>query len=304
MNKPLLDATSSGTVDFGDWKTWYRITGDIHSGLAPIVTAHGGPGGTHDYLLTMADLSQTGRAVIHYDQLGNGNSTHLRDKGADFWTVELFLDELENLLQQLGIADAYHFIGQSWGGMLGAEHGIRQPRGLRSLTISDSPASMPLWLAAAAKLRADLPADVQGTLLRHEAAGTTDSPEYLAAMDVFYDRHVCRIVPRPPELARTFAAIADDPTVYGTMNGPSEFHVIGTLKDWTVVDRVNRIQAPTLLISGHYDEAAPSTIEPFAERIPDVRWHIFADSSHVPHIEERDAYMALVQRFIDDHDRP
>jgi L-proline amide hydrolase len=304
MNKPLLDATSSGTVDFGDWKTWYRITGDIHSGLAPIVTAHGGPGGTHDYLLTMADLSQTGRAVIHYDQLGNGKSTHLRDKGADFWTVELFLDELENLLQQLGIADAYHFIGQSWGGMLGAEHGIRQPRGLRSLTISDSPASMPLWLAAAAKLRADLPADVQGTLLRHEAAGTTDSPEYLAAMDVFYDRHVCRIVPRPPELARTFAAIADDPTVYGTMNGPSEFHVIGTLKDWTVVDRVHLIQAPTLLISGHYDEAAPSTIEPFAERIPDVRWHIFADSSHVPHIEERDAYMALVQRFIDDHDRP
>ena len=187
--------------------------------------------------------------------------------------------------------------------MLGAEHAIRQPRGLRSLVISDSPASMPLWLAAAAELRAELPPDVQETLLRHEAAGTTDSPEYLAAMDVFYDRHVCRIVPRPAELARTFAAIADDPTVYGTMNGPSEFHVIGTLKDWSVVDRVHRIQAPTLLISGRYDEAAPSTVQPFADAIPDVRWHIFENSSHVPHIEERDAYMALVQEFIDAHDR-
>ena len=49
-------------------------------------------------------------------------------------------------------------------------------------------------------------------------------------MDVFYARHVCRIVPHPAELARTFAAIAEDPTVYYTMNGPSEFHVIGTLK--------------------------------------------------------------------------
>jgi L-proline amide hydrolase len=99
-----------------------------------------------------------------------------------------------------------------------------------------------------------------------------------------------------------FAAIAEDPTVYFTMNGPSEFHVIGTLKTWSVVDRVNRIQAPTLLISGRYDEAAPSTVQPFADAIRDVRWHIFEESSHVPHIEERDAYMALVQQFIDEHD--
>ena len=299
---PPLEASAEGAVDFRGWKTWYRITGDLASGRAPLVTAHGGPGGTHDYLLTMADISRSGRPVIHYDQLGNGRSTHLRDKGADFWTVDLFLDELENLLEQLGISDNYHLLGQSWGGMLGAEHAIRQPRGLRSLVISDSPASMPLWLAAAAELRAQLPPDVQETLTRHEAAATTDSAEYLAAMDVFYARHVCRIVPHPAELARTFAAIAEDPTVYHTMNGPSEFHVIGTLKTWSVVDEVNRIQVPTLLISGGHDEAAPSTVQPFADGIPDVRWHIFEQSSHVPHIEERNAYMALVQDFIDARD--
>jgi L-proline amide hydrolase len=59
---------------------------------------------------------------------------------------------------------------------------------------------------------------------------------------------------------------------------------------------------PTLLISGGHDEAAPSTVRPFADAIPDVRWHIFEQSSHVPHIEERSAYMALVQDFIDAHD--
>jgi L-proline amide hydrolase len=59
-----------------------------------------------------------------------------------------------------------------------------------------------------------LPPDVQETLTRHEAATTTDSAEYVAAMDAFYARHVCRIVPHPAELARTFAAIAEDPTVY------------------------------------------------------------------------------------------
>jgi len=301
--EPLLDATTSGTVDFGEWQTWFRITGDLRSGTPPLVAAHGGPGGTHDYLLTMADLSRSGRPVVHYDQLGNGHSTHLRDRGADFWTVDLFLDELDNLLDKLGIARAYHLLGQSWGGMLAAEHAVRRPTGLKSLIISNSPASMPLWLDAAASLRAQLPAGVQATLTRHEEAGTTESPEYTTAMEVFYDRHVCRVLPRPAELARTFAAIADDPTVYHTMNGPSEFHVIGTLKTWSVIDRVHRIAAPTLLISGKYDEAAPSVVQPFADRIPDVRWHVFEHSSHVPHIEERHAYMELVQQFIDEHDR-
>ena len=72
----------------------------------------------------MADLSRSGRPVVHHDQLGNGNSTHLARSGADFWTVDLFLDELDNLLDKLGIASAYHLLGQSWGGMLAAEHAV------------------------------------------------------------------------------------------------------------------------------------------------------------------------------------
>jgi pimeloyl-ACP methyl ester carboxylesterase len=67
---PLLDATTNGTVDFGEWQTWFRITGGLGSGTPPMVVAHGGPGGTHDYLLTIADLSRLGCPVVHYDQLG------------------------------------------------------------------------------------------------------------------------------------------------------------------------------------------------------------------------------------------
>jgi L-proline amide hydrolase len=298
----IPEPSRTGTVGFGDWHTWYRITGELGTGRTPLVVLHGGPGAAHDYTLRIAGLAAQGRPVVHYDQLGIGNSSHLPERGADFWTVQLFLDELDNLLAALDLDGGYHLLGHSWGGMLAAEHAVRRPTGLRGLVISDSPASIPLWVAEANRLRELLPADVQQTLTKHEEAGTTDDPEYAAAVRVFYDRHVCRVVPNPPEVAATFAAIEADPTVYHTMNGPSEFHVIGTLRDWTIVDRVDRIAVPTLLVSGRHDEATEATVAPFAAGIPDVRWEIFADSSHMPHVEETEAYLRLVGAFLDRND--
>ena len=222
-------------------------------------------------------------------------------KGADFWQVPLLVDELDNLLRHLGLPQGYHMLGQSWGGMLGAEHAVTQPEGLRSLVIADSPASMALWLQEANKLRALLPPDVQATLLRHEADGTTDSEAYQSAVRVFYDRHVCRIA-WPPELEASFAALGEDPTVYYTMNGPSEFHCIGTIKDWSIIDRLHRVRAPTLLISGRHDEATPAVVQPYADLIADVRWTIFEESSHMPHIEETERFLAVVRAFLADHD--
>jgi len=298
----IPEASRSGTVPFGEWETWYRVTGDLGSGVTPLVVAHGGPGCSHDYVLAIAALAETGRPVIHYDQIGGGRSTHLPERGADFWTVDLFLSEMDNLLDALGVKDRYHLLGQSWGGMLGSEHAIRRPAGLASLVISNSPASIPLWVAGASRLRSQLPDEVREALDRHEAAGTIEDPEYLSATQVFYDRHVCRVVPNPPEVVATFELLTKDPTVYHTMNGPNEFFCIGTLKTWSVVDRVKDIVAPTLLVSGEFDEATPESVQPFADAIPDVRWEIVANASHMPFVEAPDRYLSLVGAFLAEHD--
>jgi L-proline amide hydrolase len=298
----IPEASTTGMLDFRGWHTWYRITDRPQASKTPVVVLHGGPGASHNYTLRMARLAEQGFPVIHYDQIGTGLSTHLPDEGADFWTVELFLDELNTLLLQLGVNEGYHLIGQSWGGMLAAEHAIRRPAGLRSLVIADSPASMDLWVAEANRLRAGLPQEIQAVLRQHEAAGTTDSAEYEEAMKAFYDRHVCRIVPNPPEVTESFDSIAEDPTVYHTMNGPSEFHVIGTLREWSAVDRVLDVVAPTLLVSGAHDEATPATMQPFMDAIPDVRWEIFAESSHMPHVEEEDRFLDVVGDFLHTHE--
>jgi len=106
-------------MPFGGFDTWYRVVGRLEPRLddapAPVVLLHGGPGATHDYLLPLEALAEGGRAVIFYDQLGNGRSTHLPEQKSDFWTVQLFVKELASLLCHLGIAERYHLSGQSWG---------------------------------------------------------------------------------------------------------------------------------------------------------------------------------------------
>ncbi|KLO25441.1 proline iminopeptidase-family hydrolase [Mycobacterium haemophilum] len=301
-------STSEGHTEGPHGQTWWRITGELelgrHSGRAPVVVLHGGPGVPHNYLLRLAQLSDRGRAVIHYDQIGSGRSTHLPNTDPEFWTVELFLDELTCLLNDLGIADDYYLLGQSWGGMLAAEHALSQSPGLRGMILANTPASMPLWVAGVNQLRSELPAAVQETLSSHESNGTTDSAEYLGAQQVFYDRHVCRMVPNPPELMASFEAVQEDPTVYHAMVGPNEFYITGSLKSWSVVDQLHRITVPTLVVNGRYDEATDLCVAPFLQRIPRVQYAKFEHSSHTPHLEEEELFLDVVNAFLESCDDP
>jgi L-proline amide hydrolase len=288
-----------GRMQWNGHETWYRVVGELDpaSSLTPVVICHGGPGAAHDYCEPIAGLSKFGRACVLYDQLGCGKSDHLPDAPREFWTPQLFKDELAELTRHLGIGGRYAVVGQSWGGMLAMEYALDRPDGLRAIAVADSPASMTLWVSEANRLRGDLPPDVQATLTRHEQAGTTDDPEYEAAVRVFYDRHVCR-VEWPDCLQRSFDQIAAEPTVYHTMNGPSEFHVIGSLKEWDITARLSEIATPTLLVSGRHDEATPLIVGQIHERIPRAEWTIFEESSHMPHIEEHEAFLERVESFL------
>ena len=295
---------STRLVPFRGHETWVQITApdNARHGALPLFVLHGGPGMAHDYVRNIAELAdETGRTVIHYDQIGCGNSTHLPDAPADFWTPDLFVEEFHTVRTALGI-DEYHLLGQSWGGMLGAEIAVRQPSGLASLAICNSPASMELWMAGAAELRASCRRTPRrrSTVMRRQARSPI--PKYLAATEEFYRRHLCRVVPMPQDLVDTMAQMEAEPTVYHTMNGPNEFHVLGTLRGWSIIDRLRRITAPTLVIAGEFDEATPATWQPYVEHIANVESHVFPDTSHCTHLEKPEEFRAVVAAFLTSHD--
>ena len=165
-------------------------------------------------------------------------------------------------------------------------YAITRPAGLVSLVVESSPASVPFWLTELARLRADLPADVEETLRRHEAAGTTDSEEYQSTMMVFYDRHVCRVRPWPDWLQRTFDGLEANPEVYNTMNGPSEFHVIGPLKDFDITADLGRIAVPTLLFCGEFDEVTPAAQAQGGDGIRGSELVVMPGCSHMSQAEQ------------------
>lgn len=83
-----------------------------------------------------------------------------------------------------------------------------------------------------------------------------------------------------------------------TRNGPNEFHITGSLKTWSVIDDLYKINVPTLLLNGRYDEAQDTTVEPFFQHIPKVKWVQFAHSAHVPQLEETERFMEVVGNFL------
>ncbi len=297
MTQPVTE----GYIPFKGYKTWYKIVGEKEDdGKLPLLLLHGGPGACHDYLWSLAPMADTGRRVIFYDQIGCGLSQIGASK-PDMWTVDLYVEEVDAVRKALGL-DRIHLLGQSWGGMLAMEYMIRQPEGVASVTIASSPASMIQWVKEANKLREQLPPEVNATLLMHEADGTTSDPEYITAMTEFYNRHVCRVVPNPDYVQRSFTKMGENPEVYNTMNGPSEFFVVGTLKNWDVIPQLGKINAPTLVTSGRYDEATPTIAETVHKGIPGSEWVLFENSSHMAHVEEADRYMQVLSAFISRHE--
>ncbi|TKA74047.1 hypothetical protein B0A55_05766 [Friedmanniomyces simplex] len=313
QERPYPKPTKTGTIPFEypatglKGETYYLLFGDLSSNKTPLICLHGGPGAGHNYLLPISLIHEDyGIPVIMYDQIGCGQSTHFRDKKGDkaFWTPELFMDEFENLCSHLGIKE-YDFLGQSWGGMLGGQYAIdRQPAGMRKLVISNSPADMITWVKTANRLREALPKEVQETLTRCEKEGKTDTQEYEDAVTVFYERHACRLIPWPEEASATFGNLKDDPTVYETMNGPSEFYVIGTLKTWDIREGLRKVTAETcpgglLIMNGYHDEAQDETcVAYFTNPRCRVKWVRFALSSHMPMLEETEKYIEALGTFL------
>jgi len=285
---------TEGRVKVLGFDLFYRQFGRPQKG--EVLCLHGGPGATHDYLLSLADLADHGYRVTFYDQLGCGRSE--LPKNTALLVPEHYVEEVDAFRREMKLGRP-HIIGSSWGGMLAIAYALKYQRNMRTMTTVGGLHSVPLTVGEMERMKRGLPKDVQATLDRYEALGEYENPEYLQAVMVFYRKHLCRLDPWPTEVSYSLDHVSKP--VYGTMNGPNEFTIIGNTRYWDVTSRLKTIRVPTLVLGGRYDEVSPVVARELHKYIRGSELTTFAKSSHLPFWEEREAFMKRVLRFLAKH---
>lgn len=260
-----------------------------------LLLLNGGPGLPCDYLLTPhLSLVARGWTVVSYDQLGCGQSDQPDD--ARLWTLERYVEELEELTRILGL-ERFFLLGHSWGTWLGTEFALRNQHLITKYVISGGAIDIPHLIGELHRLRATLGHDTVQMMLRREAQGSMQHPEYQAAITLLNYRHVCRLDEWPEPLVRSLAQWNMGP--YVTMQGPNEFTYSGNMRGWNRIPALPSLRIPCLVACGEHDELPPSCSYRVHDALPDSRLKVFSGCSHMPFYEDPDAYFDCLEQFLE-----
>jgi proline iminopeptidase len=282
----------------GNFRVWTKRIG-TNPGLK-VLLLHGGPGAT-DELYEPFDVwfPRAGIEYYYYDQLGSFRSEQPEDPA--LWDLPRFVDEVEQVRQALGL-DRSNFVlfGQSWGGLLAMEYAVHHQQHLKGLVISNMMSSAPAYNAYAHDvLMPTMDQDVLAEIKQFEADGTTDDPRYeQLLLEHHYVLHVCRMPLEawPEPVLRTFAHLNHD--VYVPMQGPSELGLSGSLEDWDRSADLAAIDVPALVIGATHDTMDPEHMRWMAEQLPQGRFLLCPDGSHLAQFDDPGHYFPGLIDFL------
>ena len=286
------DAMETIAVEGGNVMTYSFGDGD-----EVLLLANGGPGLPCDYMRdSHSQLTDQGYRVVTWDQLGTGRSDRPVDPA--LWTIERYARELEQVRTGLGLGPV-HLLGQSWGGWLAIEYALTFNAGVKTLILSNTAGDLPHLVEELNRLRSAIGPETVTMMLKREAEGSIDHPEYNAAVELLNWRHVNRMETMPPALQRSMDGMVFD--IYNAMQGPNEFVYIGNLKDWNRVPDMHQIEQPTYIIVGEHDELTPACAMKMHHALPNSILRVFKNASHSTCFETPEPYYRELLTFLEAH---
>ncbi|MGF1532382.1 MAG: proline iminopeptidase-family hydrolase [Bernardetiaceae bacterium] len=277
------------------YQVWTKKTGD--NPAIKVLLLHGGPALTHEYMKAVDPFfAEVGIEFYHYDQLGSHHSD--QPENDSLWTIERFVEEVEQVRQALGLdADNFYLMGNSWGGLLAMEYALKYQQHLKGLIICNMTADFDRYAAYNAKLRSQLPDTLLARFEVYEKAGQFGDSTYQALVfEHYYKKHILRSDVWPEEVMQSFAHINQH--VYAYMQGPSEFVPGGILAGWSVWDRLPEIRIPTLTVGAKYDTMNPEEMEQMSQLVQNGSYLYCPNGSHLAMWDDQEAFMSGVVGFI------
>ncbi len=268
-------------------RLFYEIVG---SAGEPVVVVHGGPGLDHSYLRPGLDALAGRNTLIYYDQRGTGRST--AELEAEVINVDRFLQDIDALRQVFG-HERVTVLGHSFGALVAIEYARRYPDETKALILMNP-------VEPGSRYR-DATAERQRALRTPEDARELEelrASEGFEARDPATLSQVYRVSFR--QLLRDRERVSDlelDLAPSTAKNGQDVARLLGSSMgavDWW--DRLEHIQAPTLVLHGRYDAPPLEMSQSLAEAFPVGTLQVL-NTGHFPYVEDPQALLAAVSGF-------
>ncbi len=278
------------------YKVWTKRIGNNPD--IKVLLLHGGPALTHEYMLCFESFfPQANIEFYHYDQLGSAFSDQPDDDS--LWTIERFVEEVEQVRQGLGLnEDNLFLLGNSWGGILAMEYALKYQQHMKGMVVCNMTADFDKYEAYNKELRKGLRPSLVDSLEAYEAAEDYHNPEYLNLITKeFYTKHILRFPEEewPAPVVRSFNDVNGH--VYEYMQGPSEFVPGGILKHWSVWDELKTIEIPTLMVGAKYDSMNPKEMEEMSHLVQNGEY-LHCEGSHLSMWDDQERFMNGVIDFL------
>jgi proline iminopeptidase len=280
----------------GTFQVWTKRVGN--SPRMKLLLLHGGPAATHEYFECFESfLPAEGIEFIYYDQLGSAYSDQPKDP--DLWTLERFVEEVEQVRKALGLGkDNFYLLGHSWGGILAIEYALKYQEHLKGLIISNMMSDAASYDAYAENVLAkQMEPSVLKEIRAIETAGDTANPRYMELLvPNYYAQHICRLPEWPDAVNRAFAHLNQE--IYALMQGPSEFGISGRLAKWDRRADLERIAVPTLVVGAKHDTMDPAHMEWISRQVERGTYLFCPRGSHMGMWDDQETYMAGLIKFM------
>ncbi|WP_218082089.1 alpha/beta fold hydrolase [Anthocerotibacter panamensis] len=262
---------------------YYELT-PVRPGRPVLVFVHGWGGSGRYWASTVAHF-QAEFTCLTFDGRGFGRTPVGEGDRRDF-TLETYVEDLEELLAELGLDDIY-LMAHSLGASTATLYANRYPQRIRKLVLTCS------GIFAYQALAFKTFHTVGGWVVRFRPPWMTKIP---LAHRAFEQRFVHR--PLPETVSRQFLAdfvLADYSAALGTM-----LDAVSEKAANLMPKAFAGLTMPTLIISGHYDKIIPV---PLARSVlplnPLVRLEVLPQSAHFPMLEQPQEYLTLVRQFLE-----
>lgn len=230
---------------------------------------------------TIEFLAQAGFCALRYDLFGRG----LSDRPRTRYNIDLFVNQLRDLLDALRIDRPVNLIGLSMGGPITATFTTRHPERVKSLTLIDPAGARPVAMTLMHKVL-KLPG-VAETIFGVVGSGVMVSG---IARD-FFDPHLVDIFMDKYKVQMRYKGFRR--AILSSIRN----NMLDSFSE--TYQNVGKMDKPILLFWGRNDMTVPfEQSSDLLAMLPNAEFHVIEDSGHIPHYEKPEEFNSILLKFL------